>query len=199
MTESGIKRHSLKKPLRVPKDLGEADNILKAIDREIGFYRRRAGQVFFFGLLVEGIIIAGREKVFAETAISWVQPLIYSILLAAVAAVGIALGSEYRRRIHFMKDSRVELLEKLHYNFIYPTEADQKLSEIQVLYVVLTFLSSAGITLVWLKPLCSEIPLDFFYYIPFSIFLLIGVSGLLYSMWKLGGWLRPFKASNENK
>lgn len=125
---------------------------LEAIDREIGFYRRRAGQVFFFGLLVEAFILAGKEQIKTPETWTWQRPYLLSLFYFAVAAVGIALGSEYRRRIRYLKDQRQELLKPQGYEKIYPdVRSDQVISEIQVLYVILVFLSSAGILVAWLQ------------------------------------------------
>src|SRR5438270_12653014 len=95
--------HSKKNPL-VTGDLKEPTTVLQAIDREIDFYRKRSGEVFFFGLLVEVLILAGREKVVLTATSPLAQPIVYSIMFVAVAAIGIALGSEYRSRIRLLKD-----------------------------------------------------------------------------------------------
>jgi hypothetical protein len=50
------------------------EHILEAIDREIAFYRRRAGQVFFLGLTVEVLILTGREKMVVPAAWPWIRP-----------------------------------------------------------------------------------------------------------------------------
>jgi hypothetical protein len=92
-------RHSSKAELHAPSDQKEAATILQAVDREIDFYRKRSGQVFFFSLLVEVLILAGREKILLPERWPLLQPTVYSILFIAVAAIGIALGAEYRGRI----------------------------------------------------------------------------------------------------
>lgn len=145
-------RHSEKPPLGAPADLGEARTVLESLEREIAFYRRRSGQVYFFGSLVEVLILAGQQKISLPAGWSWQTSLVYSIFFVAVAIVGILLGSEYRRRIHILKDSRVELLAKIGYRHVFPTASEQRISEIQVLYFVLIFLSLAGIGAVWLNP-----------------------------------------------
>ena len=143
-------RHSAKPPLGAPEKLTEAEIVLEALDRELDFYRKRAGQVFFLSLLVEVLILAGKERVQIPETWQSSKPLIHSLFFIAVAAIGIALGREYRSRIRMLKDSRVEILERLGYSAVYPSELDQGLSEIQVLYAALVFLSSGGIILVWL-------------------------------------------------
>ena len=57
----------------------QARHVLEAIDREIAFYRRRAGQVFFLGLTVEVLILAGREKIVVPAAWPWIRPLSYGV------------------------------------------------------------------------------------------------------------------------
>lgn len=37
-------------------------NILDSIDREIAFFRRRSGQVYFFGILAEVLILSGEQQ-----------------------------------------------------------------------------------------------------------------------------------------
>jgi hypothetical protein len=139
------------------QNLEDAENyaslILEAIDREIAFYRRRAGQVFSIGLFVEGLILVGREKIVVLATWPWIQPLVYGIFFIAVAAIGIALGSEYLERIHILKDKRTEIVTKIGHPNIYPQTGGVHLSEIQVLYIVLIFLSSSGLILVWLNAL----------------------------------------------
>lgn len=129
-------------------DLKNPDSVLEALDRELDFYRKRAGQVFFFGLLVEGLILAGKEQVLLGNRWPWVRPITYTLMFIAVAAIGTTLGSEYRARIHTLKDSRLRLLKDLKHHNVYP--ADRRISEIKVMYVVLWFLSSVGVILVWL-------------------------------------------------
>jgi len=165
MDEKADRFYPRKPDLRAPRTLTESSAVLRALDREIAFYRKRSGQVFFFGLLVEVLIIAGKETiVFVEQIPNLAGPekiptlagrVVYSILFIAVAAVGIALGAEYRRRIRILKDSRAKVLQELGFEFVYPSASDQGLSEIQVLYVVLVLLSSGGIILVWLNPVLN--------------------------------------------
>ena len=126
--------------------------MLESVDREIAFDRRRAGQVFFFGLLVEGLILTGHEGIGTPPGWShWQGAGLETLLFVAVAAVGIALGSEYRRRIDHLKKQRDAMLEKSGHNHVFPQKMDQRISEIQVLYVTLVFLSSAGIFITWLN------------------------------------------------
>jgi len=183
-------RHSGKAELQAPSDQKEAATILQAMDREIDFYRKRSGQVFFFSLLVEVLILAGREKILLPERWPLLQPIVYSILFIAVAAIGIALGAEYRGRIRILKDSRLDLLEKLSYQHIYPTEIDQGLSEIQVLYVVLIFMSSGGLMLVWLNALGIKENPSFGFWATFTIFMAAGIAGMLYSIYRVARWLR---------
>ena len=94
------------------------ESVLQSIDAEISFFRRRSGQVYFFGLLAEALILVGREKIILSrgtddsswTAPPWTDPLIQSVFFVAVAVIGIMLGSEYRRRISFLKLSRIKML-----------------------------------------------------------------------------------------
>ncbi|MDJ0840357.1 MAG: hypothetical protein QNK37_27855 [Acidobacteriota bacterium] len=194
-------RHTPKKPaLIVPKSLAQAQMVMEAIDREIAFYRRRAGQVFFLGLLVEILILAGKQtdKVVIPNDPAWVKSFAFSCFFIAVAAVGIALGHEYRSRIRFLKDSRSELLEKLEYEFVYSSEADQGLSEIQVLYVVLVFLSSSGIILSWLSQIKTLQGFPFWLFL--TPLILIGTIGILYSLKQLFRWYKAvWRSRNRNK
>jgi hypothetical protein len=195
-------RHSDKLPLEMPSDPKHAESLLEGIDREVAFYRHRAGQVFFYGLLVEILILAGQEKesILIPDLASWVVPLVYSVLFLAVVTIGITLGSEYRQRIRILKDARVELLEKLKYLNIYPSDAEQKVSEIQVLYVVLIFLSSCGSILVWMNSLnspgnnqmCLNLPVDnkIAFYLLFCIFVVLGLVGVVYSIYRVVKWAR---------
>lgn len=179
-----------KDELEVQKDLKDASSVLEAIDRELAFYRRRAGQVFFMGLLVEVLILAGREKVVVPATWPWVQPFAYGILFAVVAVIGMALGLEYRRRIHDLKESRTNILKRLDYKDIYPPTGGHRLSEIQVLYVVLIFLSSSGLILVWLNSLQTDNAFSWTFWLLFWPFVITGVSGVCYALWKVVRWLR---------
>ncbi|MBD0371792.1 MAG: hypothetical protein ICV60_13205 [Pyrinomonadaceae bacterium] len=178
-------------------NLEKIDTVIEAIDREIDFYRKRAGQVFFFSLLVEVLILAGREQVFLPKAWLLAQPITYSLLFIAVAAVGIALGSEYRQRIRELKNSRVKILWKINHKAVYPSRQKQVLSEIQVLYVVLIFLSSGGIILVWLNLLGGSENLSIWSKVFSALFMAVGAVGLAYSIYKVGRWLYRTRRLNS--
>jgi hypothetical protein len=180
-------------------NLKDASLILEAIDREIAFYRRRAGQVFSIGLFVEGLILVGREKIVVLATWPWIQPLVYGIFFIAVAAIGIALGSEYLERIHILKDKRTELLAKVGYQNIYPVTGGLHLSEIQVLYVVLIFLSSSGLILVWLNALKGKDDLDWVFWFLFWLFIIVGACGICYAGYKVVRWLIEVIVSNTYK
>lgn len=182
-------RHSAKPPLGAPEKAPEAEIILEALDRELDFYRKRAGQVFFLSLLVEVLILAGKERVQVPETWQSTKPLVHSLLFIAVAAIGIALGREYRNRIRMLKDSRVEILERLGYSAVYPSELDQGLSEIQVLYAALVFLSSGGVVIVWLMQLGAiAFPSREFSYF-FWFFIIGGSFGIVSSAVKPFCWL----------
>ena len=125
--------------------------VLESIDREIAFFRRRAGQVFFFGLLVEAFILTGKGKITMPENWTWQRPYLGTLFFLAVLAVGVSLGSEYRRRIRFLKKRRRVLFINYDLGNVYPDLEKQILSEIEVLYVSLFFLSSAGILISWLQ------------------------------------------------
>ena len=166
-----------------------AQHELEAIDREIAFYRRRAGQVFFLCLTSEILILAGRERIVVPRAWPWIQPLSYGLLFMAVAAFGILLGREYRSRIHVLKSER-----KKRVDFDAPS-GGLTLSEIEMLYVVLVFLSSSGLVLVWLNALtieegkswaASSFSTTFWGF--FFVFVLLGASGIVWVSWKTLRW-----------
>ncbi len=125
--------------------------VLESVDRELSFFRKRSGQVFWIGLLVEAIILVGQQEVKMSDTWQWQRACVETFFFLAIAGAGMALGSEYRRRIHILKDSRCELLDHLGYNNVFPEASQQRISEIQVLYVVLIILSSVGILIYWLK------------------------------------------------
>lgn len=143
--------HKGKVPLRLPTPLRHEMEVLLAIDRELSFYRRRAGQVFWIGLLVEALLLVGKQRIEILAEWTWQHASLSTLFFVAIAAAGIALGSEYRRRIHILKDGRLGLLKAIGYENLYPTRRQQWLSEIEVLYVSLGFLSSMGILLSWLR------------------------------------------------
>lgn len=145
--------HTGKVPAILPSNGDCFHQVLKAVDREVAFYRKRAGQVIFFTLLLEALLLTGQADIEIPGAPFWVEPVVYSSLFMAVAFFGVTLASEYRSRIRMLKDSRIQLLKEEGYQNVYPSETDQKLSEIQVLYIVLAILSSSGIFLVWLEQL----------------------------------------------
>ena len=124
------------------------DSLLESLDRELGFYRKRAGQVFFFGLLAEVLILAGKERILLGNRWPILHPLIYSLMFLMVAYFGRRFGMEYRDRIHALKHSRHELLKNLGYEIDYPRGRPR--SEIKSINFILGFLSIIGIVLVWL-------------------------------------------------
>lgn len=174
--------------------------LLDAIDREIAFYRHRAGQVFFVSLAVEVLILAGREKIVVPKTEPWIQPLTYGMLFVAVAVFGILLGREYRDRIHKLKAER---RKKADFD---PPSGGFTLSEIEMLYIVLVFLSSAGLILVWVNALKITLPpnegalnqevelWDLNKASPFWglfwSFVALGGFGILWVSWKILRWLR---------
>lgn len=164
---------------------------LESVDRELAFFRRRAGQVFFLSLLVEVLILGGKESISIRFLRAWVEPLMYSGLFVAVATVGIALGTEYRRRIHILKESRLALLRSIGGSVRFPRIGGVRLSEIEVLYVVLVFLSSAGIILVWLNGMAWDDDLPYLFWVFFIPFVVAGAGGLCWAARKLAGWLLP--------
>ena len=174
-----------------------AQHEIEAIDREIAFYRRRAGQVFFLSLTAEILILAGRERIVVPRAWPWIQPLSYGLLFMAVAAFGILLGREYRSRIHVLKSERKERVD-----FDAPS-GGLILSEIEMLYVVLVFLSSSGLVLVWLNALTIEegkswaaSGLSATFWGLFLVFVLLGTSGIAWVSWKTFRWFLKGSASN---
>lgn len=125
--------------------------VLDSLDREIAFYRHRAGQIYFFGLLAEVAIIIGKEEIELSGLPSWVNPAVSTFFFIAVALVGTILGSEYRRRIRFLKTRRDMFLRSFLNRLTFPHLKQETISEIQVLYFVLGSMSSMGIFISWLK------------------------------------------------
>jgi hypothetical protein len=156
---------------------------VEALDRELAFYRRRAGQVFFIGLLVEGLISGGKEKIHSvPTENLWIQALVYSFFFLAVAAISSVLGSEYRQRIHDLKRVRSKIMERLYgeSSLGYTQIGGATLSEIQVLYIVLILLSSCGTLLSWWKAFAMAGAPDAWIWAPMSICLVASVLGIVY-------------------
>lgn len=172
------------------EDWARAAAAIEAIDREVEFYRKRAGQVFFFSLLVEVLILAGRESIQAPELWMWLKPLLYSIMFIAVAAVGSALGAEYRRRIHILKNHRSGMMHTLAQGAAYPRTGGLKLSEIEMLYVVLVFLSSGGLVISWLRVMNVDEPLTTVFWWMFWFFQLLAACGLGWVAWKSVAWMR---------
>ena len=136
------------------KEADTAANVgahLEAIDREIAFFRHRAGQVYFFGLLAEVLIIIGKESITIPDIVLWLRPVVATVFFAAVAYVGILLGSEYRRRIRHLKKKRDALLRPLLSNEVFLSLNRERISEIQILYFVLGFCSLLWISISWLN------------------------------------------------
>lgn len=78
-------------------------SVLESIDRELDFYRKRAGQVFFFGLLTEVLILAGKEEILLGNRWPVLRPALYTLMFVLVAYTGYRLGNEYKVRIHTLK------------------------------------------------------------------------------------------------
>lgn len=163
--------------------------VLEAVDRELAFFRRRAGQVFFLSLLIEVLILGGRESIAVQPVQPWIKPLSYSILFIAVATVGIVLGREYRARIHVLKHYRSGIIRELVKEDTHPPIGGLRLSEIEMLYVVLVFLSSCGIILVWLNGLDTQEDFPPLFWVFFGIFTGGGTLCLGWAAMKLGRWL----------
>jgi hypothetical protein len=123
--------------------------ILATIDRELAFFRKRAGQVFFIGLSLEVVIAAGQHRIQLPPQPEWLTPAVVSLLFIAVAAAGIILGSEYRRRIRFLKRKRETLVIESILSNPFPPVDIQVVSEIHVLYLVLAFTSTTGALSAW--------------------------------------------------
>ena len=179
--------------------LGEG-NVLEAIDREIAFYRRRAGQVFFLGLAVEVLILAGRERIIVPGTWPWIRPLSYGILFIAVAVFGILLGREYRNRIWVLKVDRSKTAG------FGPPPGGVTLSEIEMLYVVLVFLSSSGLVLVWLNALTANDGrswdvdnLSCTFRLLFGFFVFMGTLGIGWVSWKTINWIVRILRSSDQK
>jgi hypothetical protein len=137
---------------------------LESIDREIAFYRRRSGQVFFLGVSSEAAIVVGAYKLEVKYFWKFLEPLAVSYFFFAVAFVGIILGLEYRRRIRILKKNRADLIERGYYDknhLIYPSFDEQVVSEIQVLIWTLIFTSFISTLLFCLR----QYPYDWMLYI----------------------------------
>lgn len=134
-----------------PDSLDQAGAVLEALDRELGFFRRRAGQVLFYGMLAEALILGGGHALRYTEMWNWQSFVVNVVFFAAIAGVGIVLGSEYRARIHRLKDSRAKLVSHLGCHHLFPSPDQRLVSEIQVLYVILTLMSSIGIIFTWAK------------------------------------------------
>ena len=79
----------------------------------------------------------------------WLTPAVVSLLFIEVAAGGIILGSEYRRRIRYLKAKREEYVTRYVLFDPFPPTNTQIISEIHVLYLVLAFTSSTGALSAW--------------------------------------------------
>jgi hypothetical protein len=143
-------------PPQVPTSLNELPvaDVLASIDRDISFYRHRAGQVFFLGVLAEILILAGRERVLLPEAWVRTNAVVYTLFFASVAAVGFYLGWLYRRRIRHLKAAREQLLAKR--TDLFPPLSTH--SEIKALWFTLGFLSVLGIALTWLRACAPALP-----------------------------------------
>jgi len=153
----GDKKQSAKLDIATPNKENDIygenfEAVLGGIDREISFYRKRAGQIYFFGFLVEGLFLVGEQKLVFPENLSIFSVLVNSLVYIAIGYIGIYLGKEYRRRIHILKDSRVGLLKSFGYINVYPLAKDKPRSEIQTLYWLLGVISFAGL-LITLLPL----------------------------------------------
>jgi hypothetical protein len=112
------------------------------------------------------------------------------VLFIAVAALGILLGREYQGRIHVLKNAREKRLAAC-----YPATGGLILSEIKMLNVVLVFLSSSGLVLVWLNALTAnegrswEVGnLSVTFWALFCIFISLGTYGIGWVSWMTARW-----------
>ena len=139
-------RHTEKTPLVATNRENEnLKTLLEFIDREISFYRKRAGQIYFLGFLIEGLILVGEQKVSIPNLSEVFTIVLHILLFIAIGSIGRYLGLEYRNRVHILKDSRLEILVYFGYKNVFPTPLDKVRSEIKTLYTLLISLSVAGV------------------------------------------------------
>ena len=79
-----------------PADSIPTTAILESVDRELAFFRRRSGQVYFLGLSAEAAILVGGRQLPAPPSWDWLASLGASLFFYAVAVAGIILSSEYQ-------------------------------------------------------------------------------------------------------
>ncbi|MCG8313966.1 MAG: DUF1572 domain-containing protein [Pseudomonadales bacterium] len=127
--------------------------VIESIDRELAHYRKRVGQIFFFGFILEVLILGGKEKILLDGVGVIETATIYTILFVAIPVIVVVFGREYLNRIHILKESRNLFLEKFNLSNVFPTSKHHRLNEIHTMSVVLTSLSLAGILVFWINAL----------------------------------------------
>jgi len=125
--------------------------VMEAIDREISHYRKRVGQVFFYGFLLEVLIIGGEKKILLSGVDPTAKVIVYTIFFAAIPMIAALLGHEYLSRIRMLKQSRESLLRSFSLENVFPNGQDHFVNEIWTLWSVLAVLSAAGASIFWLN------------------------------------------------
>lgn len=137
-------------------DMPELENpqwVCEAIDRELSHYRKRVGQIFFFGFVLEVLILGGKEQILLGSIGNVEKASIYTVLFVAIPLIVLLFGREYLQRIHMLKESRNTFLERFNLKDVFPVSRHHRINEIHTLSVVLISLSLAGIFIFWVNAL----------------------------------------------
>ena len=121
---------------------------IEALDREIAHYRKRAGQIYFFGFLLEVMILGGKESIQLGDIGNLYIAIIYTILFLSILAAAYYFGDVYWARISNLKKNRSTVLTDAKLTDMYQGETK---NEIKSLSWLLLCLSLAGIVIIWLN------------------------------------------------
>lgn len=148
MTSTGQKR-----------DVENPQWVIESIDRELSHYRKRVGQIFFFGMILEVLILGGKEKILLGGVGEIQTAIIYTTLFVLIPIIVVLFGHEYLNRIKMLKENRSSFLEPFNLGNTFPISGHHGINEIHTMSGVLISLSLAGICIFWvnaLHPLSSN-------------------------------------------
>ncbi len=134
-------------------DIKNPQWLIEAIDRELSHYRKRVGQIFFFGFFLEVLVLGGKEKILLGGVSETEKAIIYTLLFLTIPSIALLFGREYLSRIHMLKESRNSFLELFGLNDVFPISRHHRVNEIHTMTGVLVSLSLAGIIIFWVNAL----------------------------------------------
>ena len=130
--------------------------VMEALDRELSHYRKRVGQIYFFGFFLEILILGGKEKIYLGNIGQNLTAGIYSFLFIIIFCIVALYGREYLRRISSLKDERNKMYKQCNNDHEFPSSKNHKVNELNTMSTVLLLLTIVGIGIFWINAIYSS-------------------------------------------